>query len=324
MLSFTYKTKHFLFQTAKLLWVIVCFNFLYEKITESKAFVGFDLQSFFYQRDFPFGLLLLIALFSAANWGIEFIKWKDIITTVTTISYKKASSQSLIAFALGTFTPNKIGEYGIRPMFFTKTLRKKVALLTGIHHFTQLLVTVLFGSIGFLILLARFPQLQQYTFAIIAILFLPAFIFIFCYTGEKKSWFSIPYFTRTLEFLAYVKKKAHFKSFVFSMLRYLIFSHQFIFLLAVFGSPLTYIDTFTAITVIYLLSTLLPAISFFDIVVKGSAAVFVFAFFGIEERIIIQVIAVMWTFNYLIPMLAGSILILQTKYANLSGVWKVS
>lgn len=324
MLSFSYKTKHFLFQTAKLLWVIACFSFLYIRFTETTTSARFDLHLLVYQERFPFGLLAILFLFSAANWGFEFLKWKHTIKSIAQISYRQASSQSLIAFALGVFTPNKIGEYGIRPLFFEKKYRKKVALLTGIHHFTQLLVTLLFGSIGFVILLSRFSSLHQYTFAICAILFLPVVVFIFCYIGEKKKWFSIPYFARALEFLNNMNKKEHLKSILFSVCRYLFFSHQFLWLLTIFGTPIGYLNAFTAITVVYLLSTLLPAISFFDIVVKSSAAVFVLSFFEIPEIVILQVMAILWIFNYVIPMLTGSILVLQTRYPNLRSVWKAS
>jgi hypothetical protein len=317
MLSSSYKTKHFLFQTVKLLLVFVAIAFLYKQLVQANGFFKFSYQTF------PLGILITAFLFSCLNWAVEFLKWKCLMAKVRPISTYQAIRQSLIAFSLTVFTPNKLGEYGIRPLFFENKLRKRVALLTGIHHFSQLLATLLFGVCGFSFLLLKYPNFQTYSYPVVSILLMIGILGLIIWIIHKKGWISVAYFHKSLNFMNSLKKGTRAQSFGFSILRYVIFSHQFCFLLAFFNLPISYFEMIAAITTIYFLSTFLPAISLFDIVIKGSIGVIVFGLLQVEEVIIIQVMGLMWGFNYAIPLIIGSVLALQLRYSVNEKIWKL-
>ncbi|WP_340200572.1 hypothetical protein [Ascidiimonas sp. W6] len=324
MPSSSYKTKHFLFQAAKLLLVIACLYFLYEQISRSKSLSSLNLKKFFFEEVFSVNLIVILILFSLANWSLEFSKWKALITPIQPISYQQSARQSLSAFVLSAFTPNKIGEYGVRPLFFEKSYRKKIAMLTAIHHFTQMLATLIFGLLGFLFLFINFPKLYQYSHPLILLATLFIIIGGFVYFNTKKQWISIPYFTKAIMFICNLNKRAYAKNFSFSLARYLIFSHQFLFLLYQFNLSIPYTEGMAAIATVYLLSSILPVISFFDILIKGSVAVFVFGFFDSSDIIILKIIGLMWIFNYLIPIIIGIITVIQLRYPIHKEAWKIS
>ena len=56
----------------------------------------------------------------------------------------------------------------------------------------------------------------------------------------------------------------------------------------------------------YLISSIIPGFVLFDWLVKGSVAVTLFRFFGIDDIIVLSITASMWILNFAIPAIAGS------------------
>lgn len=323
MLSASYKTKHFLFQTIKLLLVFGAVLFLYQKLSEDHFFSQFHIKTITRSEIFAMDTLVIILFFSFANWALEILKWKVLLQPISPVSYRKAAMQSLIAFSVSIVTPNKLGEYGIRPLFFEKSLRNKIALLTAIHHFLQLMATLFFGFIGFLFLLTLFPEMHEYLFSVSLITIVVIITLIVISALNRKPWLKVTFLNKGLQFIGELKKKVYLKGLAFSMARYLIFSHQFIFLLSVYKVSLPYPYALAAVTTVYLLSTLLPAISFFDVLIKGSVAIFVFGMFNVEELSIMKITGVMWFFNFILPLFPGGYYTLKIRYPDNEKEWKL-
>jgi hypothetical protein len=55
----------------------------------------------------------------------EILKWQNLVSFLYKIS-KEATKQVLAALTAGLFTPNGIGEYAGKAMFFDKSATKKV------------------------------------------------------------------------------------------------------------------------------------------------------------------------------------------------------
>ena len=84
-------------------------------------------------------------------------------------------------------------------------------------------------------------------------------------------------------------------------------------LLYIFKTDLSYFEAMTAITSMYLLSSILPSIFIFDVVIKGSVAVYLFGLIGVESWKIIAITSLMWVFNLVLPVLIGSYFVLRFK-----------
>src|SRR5690606_11736308 len=96
-----------------------------------------------------------------------------------------------------------------------------------------------------------------------------------------------------------------------SLLRYLIFSFQFYYLLMLFGLEITYLHAMMLITSMYLLASIIPSIFIFDVVIKGSIAVYLFSFVGVNTVTILSIVTLMWVFNFVIPSIFGSYFVLK-------------
>jgi len=103
------------------------------------------------------------------------------------------------------------------------------------------------------------------------------------------------------------------KSLSYAGIRYLIFSSQFVLLLILFSVPLHAPVLYSAVFLTYFISALIPMLAFLDWAVKGSVAIWIFSWLHISEQVIFKIIALMWTTNFLLPFLAGLILIWRYK-----------
>ena len=87
--------------------------------------------------------------------------------------------------------------------------------------------------------------------------------------------------------------------------------YQFYYLLVIFGVDISYIDAMIIITSMYLISSLIPSIFIFDVVIKGSIAVYLFSIIGINELTILCVVMLMWLLNFVLPSIFGSFYVLN-------------
>src|SRR5690606_2826836 len=118
---------------------------------------------------------------------------------------------------------------------------------------------------------------------------------------------------KVFRFFKNIPAKHYLNCFTYSVIRYLVFSFQFYFLLQLFGVDISYINAMTIITSMYLLASIIPSIFIFDVVVKGSVAVYLFSLVGVNELTILCVVTLMWLLNFVFPSMIGSVFVLKFK-----------
>ncbi|WP_103191939.1 hypothetical protein [Formosa algae] len=123
-----------------------------------------------------------------------------------------------------------------------------------------------------------------------------------------KVWLS-----KTIAFLRSISLSLFLKTLLISGIRYFIFSFQFYILLQWFHTGISYLNAMMLISSMYLLASILPSVFVFDVVVKGSIAVYLFSFFNIPESITLSCITIMWLFNVVLPSLIGSYFVWNFK-----------
>jgi len=86
------------------------------------------------------------------NWGIESKKWQLLVHHVETFSFSRAFKSVLSGCSVTMLTPNRVGEYGGRILYVKPANRIKAISLTLVGSISQLLVTMVMGSVGLLYL----------------------------------------------------------------------------------------------------------------------------------------------------------------------------
>ena len=307
----SHKTKQFLALIIKLFIVISCGFFLYTKLTQNDELSFSDFYSNSTKTNlFSAKNIVFILLFSIFNWFFEITKWKTLVSFCKKIDFKLASIQSLASLTVSLITPNRIGEYGAKAIYFEKPLRKQVLVLNLVGNLFQLLTTIIFGVVGitFLIFNFKINIPIQSTILVIAVSFLLLFLAWYLY---KKDFSIKEHSLKDLvNFISKIPRLLTAKIGLYSVIRYLIFSHQFYFLLLLFHVDITYPEALFSIFSMYFLASIIPMLSMFDVVIKGSIAIWVFSFFNCNEISILSVVFVMWIFNFVLPSIVGSYFVL--------------
>ena len=313
-----YKTKQFFFVLIKLSIVVGAFYFIYNKLTTNKI-LDFSVFIDFLSKNNVFSIknIIFLLFFSFLNWFFEILKWKTLVVSIKKITFLEALKQSLGSLTASLFTPNRIGEYGAKAIYFFKTERKRILLLNLIGNMMQMGITLIFGIIGFILFINQYNVEINY-FKISKGLILIAVILGLSAFGIKQNKYKIKGFSfeKIKSFITKLSIKIKVLGFVFSIIRYLVFSFQFYFLLQIFKIDLLYFDAMVLITSMYLLASIIPSIFIFDVVVKGSIAVYLFSFANVNELTILCITTIMWLLNFVLPSIFGSYYVLNFNFSK--------
>ena len=316
--SNSYKSKQFLALVVKLFIVIACGYFIYDKIFTNQQQSFSDFLSILTKNDvFSLKNLIFLLIFSFLNWFFEIKKWHLLANKVQNISFFEATKQSLASLTASLITPNRIGEYGAKALYFKKSLSKKILTLNLVGNFSQLLITIFFGLVGCVYLFFNFTIDYEAT-KLIYILIFGIILFTSLWFIDKKGITFKGYSTKSFKnFIADFSTKSIQKIISFSLIRYLFFSHQFYFLLFIFKLEIDYLSAMMCIFAMYLIASIIPMLSLFDVLIKGSVAIVIFKLFYVEETLILAIILLMWIFNFVIQSIVGSYFVLTFKTEKL-------
>ena len=259
--------------------------------------------------------ILLLLLFTLINWLLEVFKWKSLVSFFSNISFFQAAKQSLSSLTSSILTPNRIGEYGAKAIYYTKECRPKILMLNFLGNAHQMLVTILFGIVGLLILGGHFSLQKFPVFPILALVAIGLIILFVSLAIFQKKWISG--FGKIINNFLQIPFSIHKTTFFFASARYLIFSHQFYLFLLFFGVDLQYSIAMPIIVSMYLISSVIPGFVLFDWLVKGSVAVTLFRLVGVGDIIILSITASMWILNFAFPAIIGSFYVLTFNSSTL-------
>lgn len=311
-----YKTKQFFFVLIKISIVVAAFYFIYRKLTTNSEFeYATFVNSLKINQVFSLKTILFLMSLSFFNWFFEILKWHKLVSATRKISFKNALEQSLGALTASLFTPNRIGEYGAKAIYYPKEFRKRILLINLLSNMLQMSVTVILGLIGFYFFITEFKVDLLYSKLVLWLLI----IFILIALGGfviSKTKFAIKGFSfeKLKAFILNYPKQIIAFGFICALFRYVIFSFQFYYLLTIFAIDMSYLDAMMAITTMYLLASIIPSIFIFDVVIKGSIAVYLFTFIGVNSLTILSIVTLMWLFNFVLPSVFGSYYVLSFKF----------
>ena len=311
------KIKQFFALVIKLSIVIGCVYFTYMKLTENNQLTGTLFLSKLTQNNILTGINgMILLLLSAMNWCLEISKWHLLTNQITKTTFKEATIQSFTSLTSSLITPNRIGEYGAKALYFKKKDRKQAVLMNLIGNMHQLASTFFFGVIGVGYMYAQhqmtieLPEAHSNGFAII-LLILGLFL------GLTFSSFGKLQVKKLKEMIASIPKSLTKNIALLSAMRYLIFSHQFYFLLLLFRADISYINAMTSVFSMYLIASAIPMLSLFDVVLKSTVSIWIFSFSFVDETSVVAIAMCMWVFNFVLPSMVGSYFVLTFNSANL-------
>jgi uncharacterized protein (TIRG00374 family) len=305
---------------------IIAAIFLFFLVRKKENFAGDLLDALFSFNNLSNPLFVTAVLLFPVNWGLEAWKWKFLLNRIEQVSFLKAFRGILTGVTFGVITPLSLGDYAGRILQLENPERIKVIGAIFLSRIAQFFSTVLFGLVAIIFVIFKhngntstviedFYSLIFFLagLAISALIFL---LFLFSVhqrilSSLKESKLFRPVYKYFEILRVYSFKDIMYVVFV-SLLRYLIFSLQFVLLLSFFKVSSDLFFLFMGAAFIFLVKSIVPTI--FDLGVREAVAVYFFAFFNIFDNSSILYSSLgLWIINIVLPAALGMFLIFRIK-----------
>jgi hypothetical protein len=280
---------------------IVCAVAIYNKVATNDNLnqFGDQIKQQFYTIGF-FQWAVLIILFGL-NYLMESIKWKLVLAELSPISILKSYKSVLVGQAFAFFTPARSGDYVGRILFLEAGNKLKGLAQMAWASYAQLLITLFFGSIGLFYNLPFLPWLKWVGPFLVAAAWV-----IYFHPGNFTGWLKK---LSLLQINTALKGQLVF----FAFLKYCVFILQYTWVITIFNIPIGTLDLCVALSVLFFCLSLIPSIAITDVVIRGQLIVLLLSPFYDNSLMLICVSTIIWSVNFLLPAIIGSILIINYR-----------
>ncbi|WP_177762808.1 lysylphosphatidylglycerol synthase domain-containing protein [Flavobacterium sp. I3-2] len=302
------KAKQFLTLIIKLTIIGLAFYFVKNQLAEKP--LNLDILRESLNGKYAYLYIFIILLLTFLNRFIEILKWRNLIQVIEKISIWESTKQVLSAITLGIFTPNGIGEYAGKVLFYKKEDAGKVILLNMICNGVQVIYAISFGLIGVFYINHLHNFIPDIYFLYLFLILSAAVILILSIKNIQIKGFSLE---SIFKYIGEIKKSIHRKNLILAFCRYFVLMNQYYFLYKLFDVEIPYFVLIGVVSAVYLLASSLPNFQIIDFALKGSVAIFLFGLFGVNEWVIAIVATLIWMLNLVIPISIGSLFVLFYK-----------
>ncbi len=308
----------------KLLIAVLAFWFIYKRVFVKENTEDWWVGAGMTLREGDnFWWFILVMLMMFINWSIEAVKWQFVMRRLESISFLRSLEAVFSGITISFFTPNRIGEYAGRVFLLREANRIEATFVTVLETFSQLIITLIFGSLASIIYLQLYSTIPEYLENAIIVLLLTVtagsllFFFNIALTQSlfRKLRFSENW-NRYLKVFSSFPNKDLWRLLLLSLFRYLVFSGQFYILLKLFGVELTYPTALMLIAVTYLVMSVVPTFALTELGVRGAIATFFFSQATGNLQGVINASFCLWLLNLALPALLGIFFVFEFKFGR--------
>ncbi len=265
-------------------------------------------------------LFLIVLILMILNWTTESLKWKFMIKKIEEISTVRALEAVFSGLTVSFFTPNRIGEYAGRVFHLKEGKRMQATFITMIENSSQLLITLLAGSIACMFYMSDYMEMNSWIFLLIRFLLLvfSGFCIILFFNLDLfeiffKRFKMSEYWRQIFHVFSLYSTKELMKVLLLSLVRYIIFSIQFYILLRIYGSPIHLFPSLLMIAMTFFVMAVVPTFTIAEIGIRGAVAAYFFGKITIDVLPVLNATFSLWLINLAIPALAGAFFIFHFK-----------
>ncbi len=305
----------------KIILALCALWFIYQKVFrhESSKDYFIQLKIAFEQPGLNF-LFFVVLFLMILNWTTEALKWQFMINKIERIGIRRSLEAVFSGLTVSFFTPNRIGEYAGRVFHLKEGKRMQATFITIIENSSQLLITLLIGSLACMIYMDEYLELNFWIFILIRFMLIAFCIFclIFFYNLDLFEKFFqrfrlTEYWRQIFHVFSLYSSKELTKVLLLSLIRYLIFSTQFYILLQIYGSDFPFTKSLLMIAMTFFVMAVVPTFSFAELGIRGAVSAYFFGKLSIDVLPVLNATFSLWFINLVIPALAGAFFIFHFR-----------
>lgn len=251
------------------------------------------------------------------NWILEAKKWQILVKEFASLPLGISLKAVLIGVFYTMFTPNRIGDGAGRLHHLPPGNKTRAVYAFGLGSGAQLLSTMIFGLIGlsYFLLFQPEPWLNTIMGIVLAVVILGGlFLYMTSFRKIRKGRAeSEGFLASRIATLQQYDTKTKWQILGLSMLRYTVFTVQFLCCLWAIQPELPCASTLTRISSVYLGSTIIPSFALAEIGLRESVAIVIFQESLLSAHEVFVGTLLIWLINLLVPALFGGNFFLRSK-----------
>lgn len=279
----------------------LCLAAIYNKVAHNENLTQYGAEIKVQLYKISYTEWTFLCLLFLLNYLIEAIKWKQLLASWNPISIFKSYKSVLIGQAFAFFTPARSGDYVGRILLLPPGNKVKGLSQMAWSSYAQLLITVTIGSIALFFNLPFFPWLKW-----LIPIGLVGGIFVYFHHGQFTGWF------KKLNDLQ-IETKLKVSLLSLSFLKYIVFVLQYTWTVKILNIPISNIDLWIALGVLFLFLSIIPSISLTDLVIRGQLIVVLLEPFYANSLMLICLSTILWAVNFLLPAIIGAFLLISFR-----------
>ena len=265
----------------------------------------------------PAVYLILCICLMFVNILIESRKWYVLSNSVEELSYFRALCSYLAGMAFSIVTPNRIGDYPGRILYLGRSNTFRYVNVSILGAMSQLSAIFLFGLAGLTYYNIAFPTVIAKVALAVC---LAGNIFVAVIYWRFEAW--LP----AMEKIKWLKRFAIYGRLLnrvtirkqitvlgMSVLRFGVFTAQYLFLLKWMNVNLPMAEGFCMAALFFWIMAVIPSIALAELGIRGNVSLYLFQHFSSNTVGILAATSGIWLLNLVLPSIVGSILIMRMK-----------
>lgn len=299
--------------------------FIYQRVQSAQAELG--VMTFLSLDAFHFSTIAVVLTLSMilmlVNWGMEVLKWKFLIDTHHSITWRTATKGVLSGVSFGVFSPNRTGEFIGRILSLRPEHRTMGTLMSFVNGIAQTTATFVFGLLGMVLMLSLIgeerlgliPSMVLRVTLLLSLLLLVAVYFRLPHIGPWLSGFKrLARWKHELHDMVLLTNDTMSKLLYLSLVRFMAFIAQYMLLFyLVFETP-EWLGLLGSSILTLFSSTLLPFLPIPDLLLRETFALGYFELFSFDPIKVSAVVFGVWMINVALPALVGTLVLFTYRF----------
>ncbi len=247
--------------------------------------------------------LAIVFPLTGLNLYFEVKKWFALLQTKS-ISVTQGYLQVLSGICSGFITPNRLGEFAGRMAYLPQRYHAKAPFGAALGSMVQGGITLMFGLVG-LMFYPKFPfhltSLKGLATLMALLVLAIAAVFIF----KAYAKFCLTALARVRAYLSTVDLQSLAEVAFYGLLRYMVFTTQFVLVLFFLGYTGTLVHAFLGVFLLYFCQSIIPGSAMGELGIREVLAMFIFGSFLPHPLLAALAGLLVWLANIGLPVVAG-------------------
>ncbi len=278
--------------------------------------------------------LILVFVLLPANLSMEIGKWLILIRQTEPISFKTGLKSILAGMTVSVITPNRVGEYAGRILFLKAENNWKGIVASLVGSWSQLGVILSGGMLAILFLSDHIlPGISDWSGKLLVVGLIGLILLWLAYFNVKHllnylqqnrrvgGWLNK---LKSLKILACYDKTTLGKVLGFSVVKYVIYSAQYVLMIKAFGLPVNLDEALPIVGTIFLIQTSVPLPPLVGLLARGEIALLLWGQLFTAPAGILLATFGLWIINIVLPALFGLVFISNVNVLKSLGYEKTS